>query len=116
MRDGQRPDLATTTSCGPLDELLALHDQLGILDTLDQLDVTRMRDDIHILAAARSFLHTQVRSMVGALVLVGEGKWTADDVSLALYRRDRAACAPLAPPDGLYLVSVDYPEQVGRAD
>src|SRR5438132_5872858 len=78
--------------------------------TLDQLDVRRIRDDIHIVAAARSFLHTQVRSMVGALVLVGEGKWTADDVSLALYRRDRAACAPLAPPDGLYLVSVDYPK------
>src|SRR5436190_14810116 len=66
--------------------------------TLDQLDVTRMRDDIHIVAAARSFLHTQVRSMVGALVLVGEGKWTVDDLILALYRRDRAACAPVAPP------------------
>jgi len=51
-----------------------------------------------------------VRWMVGALALVGEGKWTADDVSIALYRRDRAACAPVAPPDGLYLVKVDYPD------
>ena len=76
--------------------------------TLDQLDVHRMRDDIHIMAAARSFLHTQVRSMVGALVLAGEGKWSADDVSAALAKRDRAACAPVAPPDGLYLSKVDY--------
>src|SRR6516164_8858390 len=79
--------------------------------TLDRLDVNRMRDDIHVTASARSFLHSQVRSMVGALVLVGEGKWTADDISLALYRRDRAACAPVAPPDGLYLLKVDYPSQ-----
>jgi tRNA pseudouridine38-40 synthase len=77
--------------------------------TLDQLDVNRMKDDIHITASARSFLHTQVRSMVGALALVGDGKWTADDVSLALYRRDRTACAPVAPPAGLYLIKVDYP-------
>jgi tRNA pseudouridine38-40 synthase len=76
--------------------------------TLDKLDVHRIREDIHIMASARSFLHTQVRSMVGALALVGEGKWTADDVSTALAARDRAACAPVAPPDGLYLTSVDY--------
>jgi tRNA pseudouridine38-40 synthase len=76
--------------------------------TLDQLDVHRIRDDIHIMAAARSFLHTQVRSMVGALVLAGEGKWSADDVSAALAKCDRAACAPVAPPDGLYLSKVDY--------
>jgi tRNA pseudouridine38-40 synthase len=76
--------------------------------TLDQLDVQRIRDDIHIYASARSFLHTQVRSMVGALALVGEGKWTGDDISLALYARNRSACAPVAPPDGLYLMSVDY--------
>jgi tRNA pseudouridine38-40 synthase len=78
--------------------------------TLDQLDVTRVKDDIHIMASARSFLHSQVRSMVGALALVGEGKWNAGDISLALYKRDRGACAPVAPPDGLYLVKVDYPE------
>jgi tRNA pseudouridine38-40 synthase len=51
--------------------------------------------------------------MVGALVLVGEGKWSVDDVSAALERRDRAACAPVAPPDGLYLVRVEYPEVDG---
>ncbi len=76
--------------------------------TLDQLDVRRIKDDIHVMASARSFLHSQVRSMVGAVVLVGEGKWTADDLSTALEQRDRAACAPVAPPDGLYLASVDY--------
>ena len=78
--------------------------------TLDSLDVHRIKDDIHIAASARSFLHSQVRSMVGALALVGEGKWNADDVSAALKRCDRAACAPVAPPDGLYLVRVDYAE------
>jgi tRNA pseudouridine38-40 synthase len=77
--------------------------------TLDQLDVQRVKgDDIRVLAAARSFLHSQIRSMVGALVRVGEGKWTADDVSAALEKQDRAACAPVAPPDGLYLARVDY--------
>jgi tRNA pseudouridine38-40 synthase len=77
--------------------------------TLDQLDVRRAADDIQVVASARSFLHSQVRSMVGALALVGEGKWTADDVSVALAKCDRAACAPVAPPDGLYLARVDYP-------
>jgi tRNA pseudouridine38-40 synthase len=76
--------------------------------TLDQLDVQRTADDIQVVASARSFLHSQVRSMVGALALVGEGKWSADDVSIALAKRDRAACAPVAPPDGLYLARVDY--------
>jgi tRNA pseudouridine38-40 synthase len=77
--------------------------------TLDQLEVHRAGDDIQVVASARSFLHSQVRSMVGALALVGEGKWTADDVSVALAKRDRAACAPVAPPDGLYLAKVEYP-------
>jgi tRNA pseudouridine38-40 synthase len=76
--------------------------------TLDRLDVERIANEIDVTASARSFLHTQVRSMVGALALVGEGKWTADDVSTALEKRDRAACAPVAPPDGLYLTRVDY--------
>ena len=76
--------------------------------TLDRLDVERSADEIEVMASARSFLHTQVRSMVGALALVGEGKWTADDVSTALAKRDRTACAPVAPPDGLYLTRVDY--------
>src|SRR5215468_8318637 len=73
-----------------------------------RLDVERAGEEIRISAAARSFLHTQVRSMVGALVAVGEGRWTADDLSAALAARDRTACAAVAPPEGLYLVRVDY--------
>jgi tRNA pseudouridine38-40 synthase len=76
--------------------------------TLDQLDVVREGEEVRILASARSFLHTQVRSMVGALAFVGEGRWSADDLSAALAARDRSACAPVAPPEGLYLVRVDY--------
>jgi len=76
--------------------------------TLDQLDVSRRGDEVHIKTSARSFLHNQVRSMVGSLALVGDGKWSADDLSAALAARNRAACAPVAPPDGLYLVRVDY--------
>jgi len=76
--------------------------------TLDRLDVTRAGEEIRIDAAARSFLHSQVRSMVGALVLVGEGRWSADDLAAARDARDRSACAPVAPPEGLYLVRVDY--------
>ena len=76
--------------------------------TLDRLDVTREGEDLSIDASARSFLHSQVRSMVGALAFVGEGRWSADDLSAALAARDRTACAPVAPPEGLYLVQVDY--------
>jgi tRNA pseudouridine38-40 synthase len=76
--------------------------------TLDQLDVARAGEEVTITAAARSFLHSQVRSMVGALVAVGERRWSADDLSAALAARDRTACAPVAPPEGLYLVQVDY--------
>jgi tRNA pseudouridine38-40 synthase len=76
--------------------------------TLDRLDVSRVGDEVHIVAVARSFLHNQVRSMVGTLVPVGDGKWTADDVSRALAARDRTACGQVAPPEGLYLVRVDY--------
>ncbi|HEY4922297.1 MAG TPA: tRNA pseudouridine(38-40) synthase TruA [Xanthobacteraceae bacterium] len=76
--------------------------------TLDRLDVERDGEDIRVHASARSFLHTQVRSMVGSLALVGEGRWSADDLAGALAARDRAACGPVAPPDGLYLVQVDY--------
>jgi tRNA pseudouridine38-40 synthase len=79
--------------------------------TLDRLDVRRLKDDIHIMASARSFLHTQVRSMVGALIAVGEGRWNADDVTRSLYARSRSACAPVAPAEGLYLVKVDYDEE-----
>jgi tRNA pseudouridine38-40 synthase len=76
--------------------------------TLDRLDIRRAGDEIHIEAAARSFLHHQVRSMVGSLRLVGEGKWRARDLADALAAKDRARCGPVAPPDGLYLVRVDY--------
>jgi tRNA pseudouridine38-40 synthase len=76
--------------------------------TLDRLDVTRDGDKIRVEASARSFLHHQVRSMVGSLVHVGEGKWSADDLARALAARDRAACGQVAPPYGLYLVRVEY--------
>jgi len=76
--------------------------------TPDRLDVSRLGDEIHINAVARSFLHNQVRSMVGSLVVVGDGKWQAADLVRALEARDRTACGPVAPPDGLYLVKVDY--------
>ncbi len=79
------------------------------LRTLDRLDVVSKGDRIVIHASARSFLHHQVRSMVGCLALVGAGKWTADDVAQALAARDRAALGLNAPPDGLFFVGADYP-------
>jgi len=78
------------------------------LKTLDRLDVERRGDEVRIHAAARSFLHHQVRSMVGSLVLVGDGKWSPQDLAAALAARDRSRCGPVAPPEGLYLVAVDY--------
>ena len=76
--------------------------------TLDVLDVSRQADTIVVTARARSFLHSQVRSMVGSLKLVGEGKWSPRQFRAALDARDRSRCGPLAPPDGLYLTKVDY--------
>lgn len=76
--------------------------------SLDRLDVVAEDGEIRIRAVARSFLHNQVRSMVGSLKLVGEGKWSADNLSAALEAKDRAACAPVAPAHGLYFMSVDY--------
>jgi len=76
--------------------------------TLDRLDVARDGDNVRVTASARSFLQHQVRSMVGSLVHVGEGKWSADDLAAALAARDRAACGQVAPPHGLYLVRVEY--------
>lgn len=76
--------------------------------TLDRLDVIRAAEELQVIAVARSFLHNQVRSMVGSLVCVGHGKWSADDLARALQACDRTACAPVAPPDGLYLARVDY--------
>ena len=77
--------------------------------TLDRLDVTRSGDLIEIRASAQSFLHNQIRSFAGTLKLAGEGKMTPDDVRAALDARDRAACGPVAPPEGLYFLKVDYP-------
>jgi tRNA pseudouridine38-40 synthase len=77
--------------------------------TLDRLDVTRAGDEIVIYARARSFLHHQVRSMAGTLKLVGDAKWRTKDVARALEARDRSQCGPVAPPEGLTLIKVDYP-------
>jgi tRNA pseudouridine38-40 synthase len=76
--------------------------------TLDRFDVGREAEHIVIRAKARSFLHSQVRSMVGSLKLVGEGRWTPRQFRAALDAADRARCGPLAPSDGLYLTGVDY--------
>lgn len=78
------------------------------LKTLSAFTVTRNGDAIDIRASARSFLHHQVRSMVGSLKLVGEGKWTPAGMKAALDAGDRKRCGALAPSSGLYLVSVDY--------
>ena len=77
--------------------------------TLDRLDVARVGEEIHVSAAARRFLHHQVRSMVGCLALVGQGKWSANDLALALEARERARLGFNAPPDGLYFVKALYP-------
>lgn len=78
------------------------------LRTLDRLQVSKSGEEIVVEASARSFLHNQVRSMVGSLKLVGEGKWGASDLRAALEARDRAACGPVAAASGLYLERVDY--------
>ncbi len=76
--------------------------------TLDRFDVSRVGEEIHLTLWARSFLHRQVRNFAGTLKLVGEGKWTADNVTAALKARDRQAAGPAAPPEGLYLTAVIY--------
>ena len=78
--------------------------------TLDSLNVSRFGNEIKIEAAARSFLHHQVRSMVGCLMMVGRGQWSANDLKAALDATDRAALGFNAPPDGLYFVEARYPE------
>lgn len=77
--------------------------------TLDSLTVERLGEEIHIRADARSFLHHQVRSMVGCLALVGRGRWDPNDVKVALEARDRQALGLNAPPEGLYFVEALYP-------
>jgi tRNA pseudouridine38-40 synthase len=76
--------------------------------TLDLFTAARQGDEILVHAEARSFLHNQVRSMVGSLKRVGEGSWTPQDLRRALEAADRAACGPVAPPQGLYLARVEY--------
>ncbi len=79
------------------------------IKTLDQLDVFRQGDEIHLIVRARSFLHHQVRIFAGTLRLVGEGKWNGDDLARILEARNRAAAGDTAPPYGLYLTSARYP-------
>lgn len=79
--------------------------------TLDRLDVSREGDGVIIRAAARSFLHHQVRSMVGCLALVGQGQWRSEQIAQALAAKDRAALGLNAPPEGLYFVAAKYPDE-----
>lgn len=78
--------------------------------TLDSLDVRRFGEEIEISASARSFLHHQVRSMVGCLMLVGRGQWSVRDIKTALEAKDRTALGFNAPPDGLYFIQARYPD------
>ena len=82
------------------------------LRTLDHLAVDNVDGEIHVTASARAFLHNQVRSMVGCLKAVGEGRWTIDDFIAARDACDRTCCAAVAPASGLYLMQVDYPDDV----
>ena len=83
--------------------------------TLERLDVSRAGEEIHVYASARSFLHHQVRSMVGSLEHVGSGKWRPRDLRAALDARSRARCGMVAPAAGLYLIGVDYPPSDQRS-
>ncbi len=83
----------------------------GPIRTLDRLDVSRQGDEIHIYASARSFLHHQVRSMTGSLMMAGSGRWEAGALKAALDAKDRARCGPMAPAAGLSLIGVDYLEK-----
>ncbi len=114
-----RPSLDVEAMHDAAQRLVGLHDfttfrsahcqSASPVKTLDRLDVRRVAGGIEVEAAARSFLHHQVRSMVGCLSLVGRGKWSADDLSAALAAKDRAALGLNAPPDGLYFVEAVYP-------
>jgi tRNA pseudouridine38-40 synthase len=79
--------------------------------TLSEIAVTRQGDEVRVFVRARSFLHHQVRNFVGTLAMVGDGRWTRDDLRAALEARNRAAAGPTAPAQGLYFLSVRYPEE-----
>jgi tRNA pseudouridine38-40 synthase len=81
---------------------------LSPVKTLERLDVSGHGDMVEVRASARSFLHNQVRSMVGSLKFVGDGHWEAGRMKTALEARAREACGPVAPAEGLYLIGVDY--------
>lgn len=83
--------------------------------TLDKLDVSRVGQRVYVTCSAQSFLHKQVRSMVGSLVEVGRGQQSVDWLTEILQAKDRTACGPVAPPDGLYLEHVEYPDLEGTA-
>jgi tRNA pseudouridine38-40 synthase len=112
------PELDATAMHEAAQLLLGRHDFTTFRDslcqakspikTLDRLDVIREDQEIRVVAEARSFLHHQVRNMVGTLKLVGAGKWRTTDVAAALAARDRRQGGPTAPPEGLYLVRVVY--------
>ena len=114
-----KPALDAEAMRGAARGLLGLHDFSTFRDsecqaaspvrTLDGFDVARDGERVEIRVWARSFLHRQVRSMVGSLAYVGLGKWTAADLRAALDARDRRRCGQVAPSDGLYLTAVDYP-------
>jgi len=113
-------DLDVAAMHGAAQALLGRHDFTSFraaacqakspLRTLDRLDVTRDGEVVEVVAEARSFLHHQVRNMVGTLKLVGEGRWPVERVGAALATCDRRAAGPTAPPEGLALTGVCYPE------
>tara|TARA_B100000686_G_C16536995_1_gene835338 strand:- start:552 stop:896 length:345 start_codon:yes stop_codon:yes gene_type:complete len=80
------------------------------IKTLNELHVERVGEEVQIRARAKSFLHHQVRNIVGTLVQVGVGRWPSSEVEKALHAKSRSAAGPTAPSSGLYLVSVKYPE------
>ena len=81
--------------------------------TLECIDISEIGGEVGFRFGARSFLHSQVRSIVGTLVKVGDGSWPPERVAAAIAARDRAECGPVAPPDGLYLTAVTYPDAPG---
>lgn len=82
--------------------------------TLDVASVSRQDEEVHLTFAARSFLHRQVRSMVGSITEVGLGRWSKEDLATALAAKDRTACGQVAPADGLYLTGVGYAENASK--